>query len=234
MPLARLVHVRARVVFALVAAGCCLTLATAPLRATYQSSSGTTIAASSMVSAPAALAEPQGGQILVPVVDSRSVSVWGALRGWLDSELEVARAEPGDQDDRDIGFRQMARAADVASHLVAAHLGGTGAINEMRLDTLGFGGPSAGLAFTLELVDQLSPGDLTNGLDVAVTGEVTEGGLVLPVGGIGHKAVAAERAGADVLVVPSGNFAEATAKPRPFRVIAVDSVDQTVVALRGL
>lgn len=234
MPLARLVHVRARVIFASVAAVCGLALATAPLRATYQSFNGTTVSAASMVAAPGALVEPQGGRILVPVVDSRSVSVWSALRGWLDPELEVARAEARDPDDRDIGVRQMTRAATVASHLAAARLGRSPAAEQTRVDNLGFGGPSAGLALTLELLDQHSPGDLTNGLDVAVTGEVTESGLVLPVGGIGHKALAAERAGADVFVVPAGNFLEATAKPRPFRVIAVHNVDQTIAALKNL
>ena len=234
MPLARLVHVRARVVFACVAAASCLALATAPLRATYQSFSGTTVAASSMVTASGALAEPPGGRVLVPVVDSRSVSVWGALGGWLDPELDVARREPTDQEARDIGVRHMTRAGTVASHLAAARLGGTVATNQTRVDNLGFGGPSAGLAFTLELIDQLSPGDLTNGLDVAVTGEVTESGLVLPVGGIGHKARAAERSGADVFVVPAGNFLEATATQHPFRVIPVHNVDQTIAALQNL
>ena len=213
---------------------CCLALATAPLRATYQSFSGTTVAAAAMVRAPGALVEPPGGRVLVPVVDSRSVSVWSALRGWLDPELEVARREPTEPDDHDIGVRQMARAATVGSQLATARLGGIDAASHARLDNLGFGGPSAGLAFTLELLDQLSPGDLTRGLDVAVTGEVTESGLVLPVGGISHKAIAAEKAGVDVFVVPAGNFLEATAVRRPFRVIPVGNVDETIAALHQL
>ncbi len=216
------------------AAASCLTLATAPLRASYQSFSGTTVSAAAMVTAPGALVEPAGGSILVPVVHSRSVSVWEAVRGWLDPALEVARQESATVDDRDIGVRQMTRAATVASQIAAARLGGSVATSQVRIDNLGFGGPSAGLAFTLELLDQLSPGDLTNGLNVAVTGEVTEGGMVLPVGGIGHKAIAAERAGADIFVVPAGNFLEATEKPRPFRVIAVHHVDQAIAALRNL
>lgn len=227
-------HVRARAVFACVAVASCLALATAPLRASYLSFSGTTVAAGAMVRAPGALVETRGGNILVPVVDGRSVSVWSALRGWLDPELEVARQEPTDGDDHDIGVRQMERAAVVAGQLATARIGDPRAISPTQLDNLGFGGPSAGLAFTLELLDQLSPGDLTNGLDVAVTGEVTEGGLVLPVGGIGHKAIAAEKARADVFVVPAGNFLEATASPRPYRVIAVHSVDQAIDALRHL
>ena len=234
MPLARLVHVRARAVLACVAMASCLALATAPLRATYRSFSGTTVAAASMVHAPGALAEPQGGKVLVPVVEGQSVSAWSALRGWLDPELEVAREESTHDADRDVGVRQMARSAAVASHLATARLGGDAMATRAQLDNRGFGGPSAGLAFTLELLDQLSPGDLTKGLDVAVTGEVTESGLVLPVGGIGHKALAAGRAGADVFLVPAGNYLEAIAHPRPYRVIAVHDVDQAVALLDQL
>ncbi|HRE03899.1 MAG TPA: PDZ domain-containing protein, partial [Ilumatobacteraceae bacterium] len=42
----------------------------------------------------------------------------------------------------------------------------------IEFDLAGVGGPSAGLAFTLTLIDVLTPGSLTGGHEVAVTGEI--------------------------------------------------------------
>jgi PDZ domain-containing protein len=56
------------------------------------------------------------------------------------------------------------------------------------------GGPSAGLMWTLGLVDLLTPGDLTGGRVVAGTGEILPDGRVLPIGGIEEKVAAVERA----------------------------------------
>ncbi|WP_214827169.1 SepM family pheromone-processing serine protease [Exiguobacterium algae] len=72
------------------------------------------------------------------------------------------------------------------------------------------GGPSAGLMFTLELYDQLTPGDLPNGRLIAGTGTVDEEGNVGPIGGAWQKIVAADEAGAKVFFVPEGsNYDEA-------------------------
>ena len=43
---------------------------------------------------------------------------------------------------------------------------------EVAIETGDIGGPSAGLSFTLALIDQLSPGQLTGGRNVAVTGTI--------------------------------------------------------------
>jgi Lon-like protease len=75
----------------------------------------------------------------------------------------------------------------------------------IRFLTAGVGGPSAGLAFSLTLLDQLTPGDLTGGLDVAVTGTLDLAGNVGPIGGLEHKAVAARRAGVDLFIVPAAS-----------------------------
>lgn len=74
---------------------------------------------------------------------------------------------------------------------------------EIEIDTSSIGGPSAGLAMTLSIVDKLTPGDLTGGLDVAVTGTIDDDGNVGPIGGISQKAVAARQEGADLFLVPA-------------------------------
>jgi Lon-like protease len=63
-------------------------------------------------------------------------------------------------------------------------------------------GPSAGLAFTLAIVDVLTPGSLTGDRKVAVTGTISLNGDVGRVGGVSQKSAAALGVGADVLLVP--------------------------------
>lgn len=67
------------------------------------------------------------------------------------------------------------------------------------------GGPSAGLIFSLGVYDDLTPGALTRGTEIAGTGTITEDGHVGPIGGIQQKIVAAADAGADMFLVPPGN-----------------------------
>lgn len=71
------------------------------------------------------------------------------------------------------------------------------------IDTNQIGGPSAGLAFTLALLDELSPGALTGSARVAATGTIAEDGSVGAVGAVRQKAVAVARSGAEVFLVPT-------------------------------
>ena len=48
---------------------------------------------------------------------------------------------------------------------------------DVNVDTSQIGGPSAGLAMTLSILDKLTPGDLTGGKKVAVTGTIAEDGI---------------------------------------------------------
>lgn len=75
---------------------------------------------------------------------------------------------------------------------------------EVDIKTSTIGGPSAGLAFTLQLLDELTEGELTGGLRVAATGTIELDGTVGSVGGVAQKAVAVTRADADVFLVPAG------------------------------
>jgi PDZ domain-containing protein len=74
---------------------------------------------------------------------------------------------------------------------------------EIAVDTNDISGPSAGLAMTLAIIDDLTPGELTGGEKVAVTGTIDSRGNVGRIGGIAQKAIAARRAGAQVFIVPA-------------------------------
>lgn len=75
---------------------------------------------------------------------------------------------------------------------------------DVAIDTDRVGGPSAGLAFTLSLIDVLTEGELTGGTKVATTGTIDIDGNVGRVGGVKQKTVAARESGIDVLLVPEG------------------------------
>jgi PDZ domain-containing protein len=65
------------------------------------------------------------------------------------------------------------------------------------------GGPSAGLAMTLALIDELTPGELSGGGNVAVTGTIDIAGNVGNVGRVDLKAKAAAHRGATLMLVPT-------------------------------
>jgi ATP-dependent Lon protease len=64
-------------------------------------------------------------------------------------------------------------------------------------------GPSAGVAMTTALASLISNRPVRN--DVAMTGEVTLTGQVLPIGGLKEKSLAAQRAGIKEVIVPDRN-----------------------------
>ncbi|WP_282941746.1 SepM family pheromone-processing serine protease [Paenibacillus sp. RC67] len=64
------------------------------------------------------------------------------------------------------------------------------------------GGPSAGLMFTMEIINKLTPEDITKGYRVAGTGTIDEKGTVGVIGGIQHKIIAADKAGAEIFFAP--------------------------------
>jgi PDZ domain-containing protein len=122
---------------------------------------------------------------------------------------------------------------------------------EVNLRTGRVSGPSAGLAFTLAIMDVLSEGELTNGLNVVATGTINRDGEVGPVGGIHQKTVAARQGGADVFLVPKccdnfrsrdtgepvemlSNYEEALLYAEDMTVIGVDNLDEALEAIAAL
>jgi Lon-like protease len=97
------------------------------------------------------------------------------------------------------------------------------------------GGPSAGLAFALAIVDRLTEGELTGGRTVASTGTINGYGEVGPIGGIQQKIVGAERAGATVFLVPAQDCADAReTAPSSMTLVRVTTLHSALASLRAI
>lgn len=105
----------------------------------------------------------------------------------------------------------------------------------ISITTENIGGPSAGLMYTLAIIDLLGPGDLAKGHVIAGTGTISPGGEVGPIGGVRQKVVAAEAAGATVMLVPEANYQEALTAPRSrMELVPVSTLDQALRFLSEL
>jgi len=91
-------------------------------------------------------------------------------------------------------------------------------------------GPSAGVAMTVALSSLISGRPVRN--DVAMTGEVTLTGQVLPIGGLKEKSLAAQRAGIKRVLVPARNEGDVTEIPEHERsgveFVYVDEVSKAI------
>ena len=106
---------------------------------------------------------------------------------------------------------------------------------DVTIDSGTVGGPSAGLAFTLAVLDVLTPGELTGGHRVAVTGTMNLDGTVGPIGGGAQKAVTVRDSGYEVFLVPAEEADEIReAAGDDLQVIGVSTLEDALEALDSL
>ena len=154
----------------------------------------------------------------------------------------ISKHKPGD--DIVIGYTRDGKDATVTIKSVPAKddpkrpmigvslsLGYTSPVKvSIQLDDVG--GPSAGLMFTLGIIDKLTLVQENGGKHVAGTGTMNDAGQVGPIGGIRQKMAAAKADGATIFLIPADNCAEALpAIPAGLQLVKVTSVD---TALAGL
>ncbi len=108
---------------------------------------------------------------------------------------------------------------------------------EVNISTADIGGPSAGLAFTLALLDELTPGNLMGNTQVAATGTINELGQVGAIGALEQKAVAVREAGARLFLVPAGQTKAEVARAQKaagknVSIVEVATLDDALAVLR--
>ena len=89
------------------------------------------------------------------------------------------------------------------------------------------GGGSAGLMFTLALLDNNSDGDLSGGKKIAGTGTINPDGTVGPIVGASYKFIAAEASGVEVFFVPS-TLRDQLPKNSKIEIVPVEDVADAV------
>ena len=135
----------------------------------------------------------------------------------------TATVKLGRNDDRDYGY------------LGIAVLDAPWAPFVIDFNLANIGGPSAGLMFSLAVVDKLTTGEINGGKFVAGTGSITPDGVVGPIGGITHKMATAADAGATVFLVPKENCDLArTVAQDTMTLIKAENLTQTIEALKTL
>jgi PDZ domain-containing protein len=110
----------------------------------------------------------------------------------------------------------------------------------VKIDTSQIGGPSAGLMFTLEIMDQLLDKDMTHGKKIAGTGTMDLEKNIGPIGGIEQKIVAANDAGAEIFFAPvaANNYKDAMKAKKDIgskmKIIPVKTLDDALKYLDKL
>ncbi len=106
---------------------------------------------------------------------------------------------------------------------------------DIVIDAENVGGPSAGMMFTLEIINQLTPEDLTKGRRIAGTGTIRTDETVGPIGGMRQKVFGAIAAGAEYVLAPAGNYDEAVeAAGDRIDVVRIETIDDALEFRRSL
>jgi PDZ domain-containing protein len=173
------------------------------------------------------------------------VSLGDVLDGWFAKDKAVMPRDsvyPTGGDVREIerhNEQQMRQSQNTATQAALRYLKLGDDKVKVSLKLADVGGPSAGLLFSLGIVDKLdgdgSGGDLTGGRVIAGTGTIGADGRVGAVGGVALKTRAAHRDGATVFLVPKDECADARAeRPKGLRLIPVTTLRGAVESLVAL
>ncbi len=150
-------------------------------------------------------------------------------------EFEVVRRIDGKDETKRLTVTSIANPDDGSLPLIGIGVGVFYAPDfniDFTLEDVG--GPSAGLIFTLGLIDKLTPADLTKGRTIAGTGTITPEGEIGPIGGIRQKLAGARNNGAELFLMPDEHCKEASGHvPDGLTVAAVSTVAEAVTAIEA-
>lgn len=102
-------------------------------------------------------------------------------------------------------------------------------IAKIQIEAKNIGGPSAGLMFSLGIIEKLTNFDLANGKTIAGTGTINNNGEVGPIGGIKQKMIGAKLKNATLFLAPSKNCNEVIGNiPAGLEVIKVSTLKEAL------
>ena len=134
---------------------------------------------------------------------------------------------------RDVSFDSIAASATESGSKLGIYLSVTPELPvDISFNLDGVGGPSAGMMFSLGIIDRLTPGDMTGGNAIAGTGTMSFDGQVGPIGGIQQKMWGAHDDGAQWFLAPSDNCSEVVGHvPDGLRVVKVSNLSEAATAV---
>ncbi len=106
----------------------------------------------------------------------------------------------------------------------------------VNFETDDIGGPSAGLSFTVALIDILTKGELIPARGVAVTGTIQDDGSVGAIGALVQKSIAVKKSGAKIFLVPTAQGPDDIAAAQAavgdaVKIVPVATLGETLEAL---
>jgi len=116
-------------------------------------------------------------------------------------------------------------------------------LNRVNADLTMYGGPSAGMAITLELLNQLVEEDLTKGYEIVATGTINYDGTIGQIGSADFKLKAAYKSGADYFFVPDSEDDDSNYKiamkykienDLDIEVVKINHINDAIEFLEGL
>jgi PDZ domain-containing protein len=209
-----------------------ITLSKEILAKTFQPS-GSLFSTSVYVNSPGS--KPRGIEVLKGLFDSQiSILPWEVVYpSGVNSAKEIARSKQEMVDSK----QSAAQAALSFLKLVQPDINITWKPQDVQINMKDVSGPSAGLAFSLALIAKFADPQLVNGRKIAVTGTISQFGVVGAIGGINQKIIGAKSAGATIFLLPKDNCQDLSS-PRDLnhssnglQLIAVASLSQAVHAL---
>ncbi|MDD6373614.1 MAG: Lon protease [Bifidobacteriaceae bacterium] len=173
------------------------------------------------------------------------VSNWDMLRTFFDKDAAIVPRElivpvtTSTEEYEETSKTQMTTAEDTASTIALKYVHGNGLVPGLETDKVkvsieigDVGGPSAGLMYTLGIIDELTDAEETGGQTIAGTGTIEDDGSVGAIGGIRQKMVGARDAGATWFLAPSSNCDEVVGHvPDGLRVVSVGDIDDAYTSL---
>lgn len=189
------------------------------------------------------------GQLRMTTIEATGpdthVSLGDLVDAWFATDQAVMPRDavyPSGQSVKEIeehNTEQMKESQDAAADAALNYLDLGDKNIKVSLKLADVGGPSAGLLFSLGVIDKLdgdgNGGDLTGGRNIAGTGTIDADGTVGAVGGVALKTQAARRDGATVFLVPKDECADAKSElPKGLRLIPVTTLKGAVNSLTAL
>ncbi len=189
------------------------------------------------------------GKLLLVTVGTSGVpgyetTTFNAIKAWLNPErtldpreaiVPIGQTEEQYEKESNEEMTSSQDSAIKAAKIEAKKLGLSTTNKKISLHIEDIGGPSAGMIYSLGILNKINKYDITGGKTIAGTGTIDKKGNVGAIGGIQLKMLGAKRDGATWFLAPESNCDEVEGHiPSGLRVVKVATLDDAWKALESI